>query len=111
MKKANEKVSEMAVVEGLKSGSVDEVPIKDEFKELLKVLDNELFRAKMELSNVSLRAAMLEAERQQALGKTFEADKRLVDKVREIAQAMGVDLEKSSWTVDIPRMIFVRRTM
>jgi len=82
------------------------VHIREEDQKIIREIDQELLRAKMELANLTVQIEVLTGQKQQLVQRVIDLDKGMFERVKKTAGEYGLDLEKSKWNFDAGRMAF-----
>jgi LDH2 family malate/lactate/ureidoglycolate dehydrogenase len=84
------------------------IRVKDEDQKIIKEINQELSRAKMELANIAAQAESLAMQRAQAAQQVISLDRSLYDRIKKTAAEYGLNPDERPLDFDISTMTFTR---
>lgn len=89
--------------------TADTVELAEEHRGVLKSLNERVHQAKLEIANMTMQKAMLEARMGQTIQATAEMERSYQDRVGEIAKENGIGSNpQSQWQFDVDTLVFRR---
>ncbi len=82
------------------------VVLREEDQKIIRELDQEMLRLKLELANVTAQTHVMQLKQGQLAQQLVDTDRGFFERVKKTAGEYGLDLDKQKWNFDASKMAF-----
>lgn len=84
----------------------NEVVLKEEDQKIIREIDQEMLRTKLELANVTAQIHSMKGRQHALAQQLIDIDRGFFERVKKTAGEYGLDLETQKWNFDASKMAF-----